>query len=88
MSDLAATGCGNNDCGCGCGNASGFFNGGDSCSLIWLILILSCFGNGGCGCGNDGRCGGFSNGSSCDWLLLIILLSCFTGNCNNGCGCC
>ena len=20
MSDLAATGCGNNDCGCGCGN--------------------------------------------------------------------
>lgn len=50
MSDLAATGCGNNDCGCGCGNNIGFFNGGDSCSLIWLILILSCFGNGGCGC--------------------------------------
>lgn len=49
MSDLAATGCGNNDCGCGCGNNTGFFNGGDSCSLIWLILILSCFGNGGCG---------------------------------------
>lgn len=29
MSDLAATGCGNNDCGCGCGNNTGFFNGGD-----------------------------------------------------------
>lgn len=24
MSDLAATGCGNNDCGCGCGNNTGF----------------------------------------------------------------
>ena len=69
MSDLAATGCGNNDCGCGCGNndcgcgcgnMTGFFNGGDSCSLIWLILILSCFGNGGCGC-NNGGCNGFSN---------------------------
>ena len=86
MSDLAATGCGNNDCGCGCGNNPGFFNGGDSCSIIWLILILSCFGNGGCGCGNNGL-SGFSNGSSCDWLLLIILLSCFSGN-GNGCGCC
>ena len=38
MSDLAATGCGNNDCGCGCGNndcgcgcgnTAGFFNGGE-----------------------------------------------------------
>lgn len=80
MSDLAATGCGNNDCGCGCNNGMGIFGGGDSCSIIWLILILSCFGNGGCGNG----CGALNNGSSCDWLLLIILLSCFTGN-GNGC---
>ena len=51
MSDLAATGCGNNDCGCS-NNRSGFLCGGnDCCSLIWIILLLSCFGNNGGGCG-------------------------------------
>lgn len=40
MSDLAATGCGNNDCGCGCGNNAGFFNGGDSCSIILVDSYL------------------------------------------------
>lgn len=85
MSDLAATGCGNNDCGCS-NNRSGFLCGGnDCCSLIWIILLLSCFGNngGGCGCGS----GSFTNGSSCDWLIIILLLSCFCGN-DGGCGCC
>lgn len=82
MSDLAATNCGN-----GCG--TGLSGGCDSCSIIWIILLLSCFcGNGtsllgnngdGCGCGNN----------SC---LLIILLLLFCGGNglglnNNGCGC-
>lgn len=82
MSDLAATGCGNNDC--GCGNNMGLFGGGDCCSLIWIILLISCFG--GNGCGNNL----FSNnGSSCDLLILILLISCFSGNgFNNNCGCC
>ena len=84
MSDLAATGCGNNDCGCS-NNRSGFMWGnGDCCSWIWLILLFSCFGgNNGCGCGS----GSLSNGSSCDWLILILLISCFCGN-DSGCGCC
>ena len=83
MSDLAATGCGNNDC--GCGNNIGFFNGGDSCSIIFLILILSCFG--GNGCGNSF----LNNNSSCDLLVLILLICCFSGNgfgCGNNCACC
>ena len=90
MSDLAATNCGN---GCGCGTNLG---GNDCCSIIWIILLLSCFcggnngsflgGNGdGCGCGNN----------SCLWIILLLLFcgggSGFGGNncgCNNfGCGC-
>ena len=96
MSDLAATNCGN---GCGCGCATTFNGGGcnDACSIIWIILLLSCFcgGNGsffgrdndGCGCGNN----------SCIWIILLLLFcggnngSFFGGNgcgCNNfGCGC-
>lgn len=90
MSDLAATNCGN-----GCGTTYGGNN--DCCSIIWIILLLSCFcgGNGsffghdndGCGCGNN----------SCIWIILLLLFcggnngSIFGGNgcgCNNfGCGC-
>ena len=84
MSDLAATGCMNNDCGCS-RNRSGFFD-GDCCSWIWIILLISCFGNNnGCGCGFGSN--SISSGSSCDWLIIILLLSCFSGN-DNGCGCC
>ena len=90
MSDLAATNCGN---GCGCGTTFGGNN--DCCSIIWIILLLSCFcgnngsvfgGNGdGCGCGNN----------SCIWIILLLLFcgnngSVFGGNgcgCNFGCGC-
>ena len=81
MSDLAATGCMNNDCGCS-GNRSGLFGNNDCCSWIWIILLLSCFG------GNNSCGSSFLNsGSSCDWLIIILLLSCFNGN-GNGCGCC
>ncbi len=81
MSDLAAT-----NCGC---------EGINSCSLIWIILLLNCFcggnngtsflnGNGG-GCGND----------SCLIILLLLLCGGCGGNGNNGsffnngngCGC-
>lgn len=80
MSDLAATNCGN-----GCGN--------DSCSIIWIILILSCL------CGGNG--GLFSRDRDCDcnnsciWIILLLLFCCggngsLFGNgcgCNFGCGC-
>ena len=79
MSDLAATGCGNNDCGCG-GNALGFFNGDNCCSIIWLIIIFSLLNNNYCGCNI-----GMHNGCGCDWIIILILFSCF---CNNGNGCC
>ncbi len=75
MSDLAATGCCNNDC--GCGNNGGLLNGSDGCSCIWIILLLLCCGGNGSsffGCGN--------NNSSCDLLILILLISCL---CGNGC---
>lgn len=78
MSDLAATGCGNNDC--GCGNTFGLFNGDNCCSIIWLIIIISLLNNNGCGCNF-----GMNNGCGCDWIIILILLSCF---CNNGNNCC
>ena len=66
MSDLAATGCCNNDC--GCGNNTGLFNGGDGCSCMWIILLLLfCGGNG----STFSNCG---NNSSCDLLILILLI--------------
>ena len=72
MSDLAATGCCNNDC--GCGNNTGLFNGGDGCSCMWVILLLLfCGGNG----STFSNCG---NNSSCDLLILILLISCLCGN--------
>ena len=49
MSDLAATNCG---CGCddncGGGMARNLNFGGDCCSIVWILLLLSCCG--GCGC--------------------------------------
>ncbi len=82
MSDLAAT-----NCGC---------EGVNSCSLIWIILLLNCLcggnngtsflsNNGGCGCGND----------SCLIILLLLLCGGCGGSNNNGsffnngngCGC-
>ncbi len=83
MSDLTATNCGcSNDCSCSRNNN---IFGCDSCSIIWIILLLSCFcgsGNGSCGTGlfsgNDG------NGGCC-WIIWILLLSSFCGN--NSCGC-
>ncbi len=49
--------CGNNSD--GCGNGGSFFNGGNSCNILFLLLLVSCLGNGGgsffggngCGCG-------------------------------------
>lgn len=81
MSDLSATNCGCNN---NCSNTLG-----NSCNLIWIILLLSCFG--GCGngtsilSGNSCGCGcGDNNNNSCEWLIWILLLSCFCGN-NNSC---
>lgn len=75
MSDLAATNCGCNE-GNGC------------CSIIWILLLLSCCGNG------SGFFGGNScdnNNCSCIWIILLLF---FCGGCNdgigfnnNGCGC-
>ena len=81
MSDLAATNCGN---GCGRNN--------DCCSIIWIILLLSCFcGNGnGTGFGFGNNCGDGCGNNSCLWIILLLLF-CGNGNSvfggNNGCGC-
>lgn len=72
MSDLAAT-----NCGCGVSNNNLFGNNG--CSIIWILLLLSCCG--GCGCGNN------NNGCNSDCWLVLILLFCCGGWNNNGCGC-
>ncbi len=85
MSDLTATNCGCNSC--GCGNNNGFMGG----SCIWIIILLFfCGGNNGCGngCGNGilGGNNGCDNNNCCDWLIWILLISCFCGG-NNGCGC-
>lgn len=84
MSDLTATNCGCNSC--GCGNNNGIL-GGNSC--IWIIILLFfCGGNNSCGCGNGilGGNNGCDNNSCCDWLIWILLLSFFCGG-NNNCGC-
>ncbi len=62
MSDLAATNCGCNE--------------GNSNSIIWIILLLSCCGgcNGGSTFSGNG-CGGLD---SC-WIILLLLL------CGGGC---
>ena len=92
MSDLAATNCGN-VCGCATPYSGG---GNDCCSIIWIILLLSCF----CGSGNGSFFGRDNDGcgnNSCIWIILLLLFcggnngSFFGGNgcgCNNfGCGC-
>ena len=83
MSDLAATNCGGGP-NCGCGT--------DACSIIWIILILSCLcGNGGSGLFGGGRDCDCNN--SCIWIILLLLFcgnGSFLGNgcgCNFGCGC-
>lgn len=67
MSDLAATNCGG---GCGCNDGCG--------SILWIILLLSCFcnGNGSSIFGGNG-CGCESN-NSCLWIILLLL--CCNGN--------
>ncbi len=66
-----------------------FFGNGDNCacSLIWILLLLSCCGNG------NGSCFGGEN-NSCIWIILLLLLCGGCGNdsaCGNnqncGCGC-
>lgn len=75
MSDLAATSCCNNDCGCAVDNC-----GGNNCSWLWIIILLCCCGGNGFG-GNSG-CGGDDCGCNIIWILL--LLCCCGGN---GFGC-
>ena len=76
MSDLAATNCGGNSCGC-----SGFGGFGDNGLL--LILLLCC-----CGGNNGGFFGGGDNcNSGFDWIILLILLYGCGGNSRSGCGC-
>lgn len=73
MSDLAATQCCNNDCGCSTRN-NGF-------SWIWILILLSCCG----GCGNNSGWGlGRSGDDDCCWIIILILLFCGCGN-NNCC---
>ncbi|MDD6637342.1 MAG: chorion class high-cysteine HCB protein 13 [Lachnospiraceae bacterium] len=73
MSDLAATNCGCNTCDNGC----------NSCNIIWIILLLSCFcGNGSSFSMNGGNCGN----DNCCWIIILLLLFCNNGN-GNGCGC-
>ena len=84
MSDLSAANCGcNNNNSCGCVSNSSC--GKNSCSWLWIIILLSCCGNGngilgGNSCGDN--CG--NNNNCCDIIIWLLLLSCFCGNGNNG----
>ena len=77
MSDLAAT-----NCGC-----EGGIN---SCSLIWIILLLNCLCGGNNGTNSIANLGG---GDSCCWIIILLLLcgGCggngITGGNNGNCGC-
>ncbi len=75
MSDLAATNCGG---GCSCGNNCG-------CSIIWIIILLSCF----CGNGNSSLFGGndCDDNNGCMWIILLLLF-CGCGNNNRSGICC
>ena len=67
MSDLAATSCCNNDCGCGVDNRAG------GNSWLWIIILLFC-------CGGYGGSGNFlSTGDDCSCIILILLLLCCCG---------
>lgn len=70
MSDLAATSCCNNDCGCAVDNC-----GGNNCSWLWIIILLCCCGGNGFG-GN----GGFGDDCGCIIWILLILCCCGGGN--------
>lgn len=78
MSDLTAT-----NCGCGCdnddrrGNGRSLF-GGDCCSIVWALILLSLF------CGNGSGFGFGRNGddNGCCMILLLLL---FCGGFDNGC---
>ena len=66
-----------------------FFGNGDNCgcSIIWILLLLSCCGN---GSAIDSCCGNGNN--SCIWIILLLLLcggcGCQEQNARNcGCGC-
>ena len=48
MSDLAATGCCNNDCGCGVETCGG------NNSWLWILILLFCCGGWGNNNGNNG----------------------------------
>ncbi|MCI6019027.1 MAG: chorion class high-cysteine HCB protein 13 [Clostridiales bacterium] len=76
MSDLAATQCCNNDCGCSNSN-NGF-------SWIWILILLSCCG----GCGNGIFSRGGHDNDDCCWIIILLLIFC--GGCNFGCNnnCC
>lgn len=78
MSDLAATQCCNNDCGCSTRNN------GCSCSWIWIIILLELFG--GCGGSNWFGMNRSSDNDDCCWIIILLLFFC--GGCgfgNNSC---
>lgn len=79
MSDITAT-----NCGCSCddrcddrSNERGLF-GGDCCSIILILILLS-------SCGNGSFLGNSRNGCSDNSCIWIILLLFFCGG--MGCGC-
>ena len=82
MSEISASNIGCSSCG----------KGTNSCSILWIIILLSVLGkNGGCGCdgGCDSGCGfgsnflnGIGNNGCSEIIIILLLLSC----CNNGCG--
>src|SRR5699024_9346132 len=64
MSDLAATSCCNNDCGCGVDTCGG------NNSWLWIIILLFLCG----GCGNNN--GFLNSGDDCSCIFIILLLMC------------
>ena len=81
MSDLAATSCCNNDCGCQTSNNNDW----NCSSWIWIILLLSCCGGcGNTGCGNRTELNNIFGGNDCNSIIiLILLLSCCGCGSNN-----
>ena len=65
---------------------NGFFGnrdreGCDCCTIIILLILLSCL----CGDNDGGFLNGFMGGNCCDIIIWLVLLSCLCGG-NNGCG--
>lgn len=74
MSDLAATGCCNNDCGCGMETCGG------NNSWLWILILLFCCGGWGNNTGNNGGCGcGLGRGDDCGCIIPILLILCCCG---------